>query len=191
MNRLMKVFGLLGMAAMLLVVSMATVLAAENVDWNNNVIRATGGGVAPANARNIAQARMMARRAAITDAYRQLAEYVGGVNVDSETTVSMAEVQSDVVKTRVQATVRGARIVDERQTGDGGYEVTVEVPMFGVSSLASAVISRPAVIESFPEQTADVLPSKVEPYQDGGWATPAPSRDNTGSSAAPAPDGKD
>ena len=62
--------------------------------------------------------------------------------------------------------------------------------MFGVSSLASAVISRPAVIESFPEQTADVLPSKVEPYQDGGWATPAPSRDNTGSSAAPAPDGK-
>ena len=190
MNRLMKVFGLLSMVTMLLVASMATVLAAENVDWNRNVIRATGGGVAPANARNIAQARMMARRAAITDAYRQLAEYVGGVNVDSETTVSMAEVQSDVVRTRVQATVRGARIVDERQTADGGFEVTVEVPMFGVSSLASAVISRPAVIESFPEQTADVLPSKVEPYQDGGWATPAPSRDNTGSSAAPAPDGK-
>ena len=193
MNRLMKVFGLLGMVTMLLVASMATVLAAENVDWNKNVIRATGGGVAPANARNIAQARMMARRAAITDAYRQLAEYVGGVNVDSETTVSMAEVQSDVVKTRVQATVRGARIVDERQTRDGGYEVTVEVPMFGVSSLASAVINRPAVVESFPEQTADVLPSKVEPYQDGGWATPAPSRDNTGSSAAPGsflPDGR-
>lgn len=189
MNRLMKVFGLLSMVTMLLVASMATVLAAENVDWNKNVIRATGGGVAPANARNIAQARMMARRAAITDAYRQLAEYVGGVNVDSETTVSMAEVQSDVVKTRVQATVRGARIVDERQTGDGGYEVTVEVPMFGVSSLASAVINRPAVIESFPEQTADVLPSKVEPYQDGGWATPAPST-NKGSSAAAAPDGK-
>ena len=61
--------------------------------------------------------------------------------------------------------------------------------MFGVSSLASAVISRPAVIESFPEQTADVLPSKVEPYQDGGWATPAPST-NKGSSAAAAPDGK-
>ena len=189
MNRLMKVFGLLSMVTMLLVASMATVLAAENVDWNKNVIRATGGGVAPANARNIAQARMMARRAAITDAYRQLAEYVGGVNVDSETTVSMAEVQSDVVRTRVQATVRGARIVDERQTGDGGYEVTVEVPMFGVSSLASAVINRPAVIESFPEQTADVLPSKVEPYQDGGWATPAPST-NKGSSAAAAPDGK-
>ncbi len=189
MNRLMKVLGLLSMVTMLLAASMATVLAAENVDWNANVIRATGGGVAPANARSIAQARMMARRAAITDAYRQLAEYVGGVNVDSETTVDMASVQSDVIKTRVQATVRGARIVAERQTSDGGYEVTVEVPMFGVSSLASAVISRPAVVESFPEQTAEVLPSRVEPYSDGGWATPAPSTSKS-SSAAPAPDGK-
>ena len=27
---------------------------------------------------------MMARRAAIVDAYRQLAEYVGGVNIDSQ-----------------------------------------------------------------------------------------------------------
>ncbi|WP_026767442.1 LPP20 family lipoprotein [Selenomonas ruminantium] len=189
MNRLMKVFGLFGLMVMLLVSSMATVLAAENVDWNKNVIRATGGGVAPAGARTLAQARMMARRAAITDAYRQLAEYVGGVNVDSETTVDMAAVQSDVIKTRVQATIRGARIVSEGQTGDGGYEVTMEVPLFGVSSLASAVIDRPATIESFPEQTPDVLPSVVEPYSEGGWATPAP-RTSTGSSAAPAPDGK-
>ncbi len=187
MNRLMKVFGLLSLVTMLLIASMATVLAAENVDWNSNVIRATGGGVAPAGARTMAQARMMARRAAITDAYRQLAEYVGGVNVDSQTTVDMAAVQSDVIKTRVQATIRGARIVSEGQTSDGGYEVTMEVPMFGISSLASAVLDRPAVVESFPEQVADVLPAPVEPYPNGGWATPAP---RTGSSAAPAPDGK-
>ena len=189
MNRLMKVFGLLSMVTMLLIASMATVLAAEHVDWNANVIRATGGGVAPASARTMAQARMMARRAAITDAYRQLAEYVGGVNVDSETTVDMAAVQSDVIKTRVQATIRGARIVSEGQTGDGGYEVTMEVPLFGVSSLASAVISRPAEVEAFPEQVPDVLPSKVEPYHEGGWTTPA-STTSTGSSAAPAPDGR-
>lgn len=191
MNRLMKVFGLLSMVTMLLVASMATVLAAENVDWNKNVIRATGGGVAPAGARTMAQARMMARRAAITDAYRQLAEYVGGVNVDSETTVDMAAVQSDIIKTRVQATIRGARIVSEGQTSDGGYEVTMEVPLFGVSSsLASAVIDRPAVVESFPEQVPNIQPAPVEPYSDGGWTTPAPSSTSSGSSAASAPSGK-
>ena len=164
MNRLAKVLGLMSLVAAMLVASMATVLAAENVDWNSNVIRATGGGVAPAGARTMAQARMMARRAAIADAYRQLAEYVGGVNVDSETTVDMAAVQSDVIRTKVKATIRGARIVSEGQTSDGGYEVTMEVPMFGVSSLASAVIDRPAVREAFPQQVPNVLPAPVKPH---------------------------
>ena len=181
MNRLAKVFGLMGLVVAMLAASMASVFAAEHVDWNSNVIRATGGGVAPAGARSIAQARMMARRAAITDAYRQLAEYVGGVNVNAETTVDMAAVQSDVVKTKVEATIRGARIVSEGRTNDGGYEVTMEVPLFGVSSLASAVIERPAQVEAFPAQVPDVLPAPVETHDDGGW---------TSSSAAAAPDGK-
>lgn len=191
MNRLAKVLGFMSLVAAMLVASMATVLAAENVDWNSNVIRATGGGVAPAGARTMAQARMMARRAAIADAYRQLAEYVGGVNVDSETTVDMAAVQSDVIRTKVKATIRGARIVSEGQTGDGGYEVTMEVPMFGVSALASAVIDRPAVVEAFPQQVPDVLPAPVKPYDGGGWITPdTSSTSGYGSSAATAPDGK-
>lgn len=188
MKRLARAAGMLALVAAMLVVSMATVLAAENVDWNSNVIRATGGGVAPAGARTMAQARMMARRAAITDAYRQLAEYVGGVNVNAETTVDMAAVQSDVIKTKVQATIRGARIVSEGVTSDGGYEVTMEVPLFGVSSLASAVLDRPATIEAFPAQVPDVLPAPVEPSSNGGWTTSSGS--SSGSSAAPAPDGK-
>ncbi|MBQ1809265.1 MAG: LPP20 family lipoprotein [Selenomonas sp.] len=185
MKKLARLLGLCSLVAAMLVASMATVLAAENVDWNSNVIRATGGGVAPAGARTMAQARMMARRAAIADAYRQLAEYVGGVNVDAETTVDMAAVQSDIIKTKVNATIRGARIVSEGQTGDGGYEVTMEVPMFGVSALASAVIDRPAVIESFPVQETNVAPARIEHRDDGLWTTT-----QSTSSAASAPDGK-
>ena len=189
MKKIGKMLGLLGMVMALLVASMATVLAAENVDWNKNVIRATGGGVAPAGARTMAQARMMARRSAIADAYRQLAEFVGGVNVDSETTVDMAAVQSDVIKTKVQATIRGARIVSEGQTGDGGYEVTMEVPMFGVSALAGAVLDRPAAIEAFPQQDTSVAPAPVNTSEEGRWTT-APATSSTTSSAAAAPDGK-
>ena len=190
MKKIVKLLGLCSLAAAMLVASMATVLAAENVDWNSNVIRATGGGVAPAGARTVAQARMMARRAAIADAYRQLAEYVGGVNVDAETTVDMAAVQSDVIRTKVNATIRGARIVSEGTTGDGGYEVTMEVPMFGVSALAGAVINRPAVIESFPEQDTSVAPARVETRDDGLWTTSPSTYSGTASSAASAPDGK-
>ena len=190
MKKIVKLLGLCSLVAAMLVASMATVLAAENVDWNSNVIRATGGGVAPAGARTVAQARMMARRAAIADAYRQLAEYVGGVNVDAETTVDMAAVQSDVIRTKVNATSRGARIVSEGTTGDGGYEVTMEVPMFGVSALAGAVINRPAVIESFPEQDTSVAPARVETRDDGLWTTSPSTYSGTASSAASAPDGK-
>ena len=120
------------------VFSTAPVLAAGGVDWNNSSITVIGAGVAPMNACNAAQARMMARRAAVVDAYRQLAETIKGVNVDSETTVQSMMTLDDTTKTKVSAFIQGARIVSEQVIPDGGYEVTMTVSMFGVSnSLAS------------------------------------------------------
>lgn len=205
MMRVSRLLATLVAMTAIMVFSMATVFAAanDNVDWDNSVIRATGGGVAPSRARTQAQARMMARRAAIVDAYRQLAEYVGGVNIDGETTVNMAEVTSDVIRTRVNATIRGARIVKEGVTSDGGYEVTMEVPLFGVSaSVASAVMERPATVEAFPEpepSVAPAAPASVHIDINVGTGTTTPSVDtgttgsaasSEGSSAAPAPAGR-
>ena len=150
------------LATMLAVMIMATASVLANpmdaVNWDNSTITVTGMGVAPSNARNAAQARMLARRAAVVDAYRQLAETVKGVNVESETTVEDFMVASDVTKTKVDAVVKGARIIDERVVADGGYEVTMSISMFGVSnSLASAVMPSDTVKESFPK------PTKVAP----------------------------
>ena len=205
MMRVSKLMATVVAMTAIMVLSMTTVFAASNdhVDWDNSVIRATGGGVAPSRARTQSQARMMARRAAIVDAYRQLAEYVGGVNIDSETTVEMAEVTSDVIRTKVNATIRGARIVSESVTSDGGYEVTMEVPMFGVSSsLASAVMERPSAVETFPEPVPSVAPSMpssvhIDINVGTGTTTPGTNTGTTGSaasskgsSAASAPSGR-
>lgn len=54
------------------------------------MVAATGTGIAPPTAINAAQAEMLARRAAVADAYRQLAEEVAGVQVDAESTVQRA-----------------------------------------------------------------------------------------------------
>lgn len=167
------------------VFSTAPVLAAEGVDWNNSSITVIGAGVAPMNAYNAAQARMMARRAAVVDAYRQLAETIKGVNVDSETTVQSMMTLDDTTKTKVSAFIQGARIVSEQVIPDGGYEVTMTVSMFGVSnSLASAVMPRPAAVESFPQPVAAVTPSVPASIHVDVTVT------QQGSSAAAAPAGK-
>ena len=160
MIRHFKLFGVM-LAAILLAMS-ATVDAAT--DWNTNKIQVTGMGVPnPRLATTPAHAAMLARRAALADAYRQLAEAVNGVQVDSETTVEQMMLTSDVVKTRISATIRGAQIVSEGELAGGGYSVTLELPLFGEgNSIAETVLERPAVVEPFPMPAPDYRPPVVE-----------------------------
>ena len=160
---MLRTFKLLGvLLAVILFATTATVDAAP--DWSTNTIRVTGTGVGnPALAKTPAHMSMMAKRAAMTDAYRQLAEMVQGVQVDAETTVEQMMLTNDIVKTRVSAIIKGARVVDEGELAGGGYEVTMEIPMFGGSGgLAETVIERPPVIEPFPTPTPDYRPPAPE-----------------------------
>ena len=133
-------------------------------NWNTNTIQVTGMGVAnPAMVRTAAHGAMMARRAAIADGYRQLAEVINGVQVDAETTIEQMMLTSDVVKTRVSAVIQGARIISEGELSGGGYSVTMEIPLFGGNGgLAETVIERPTYIEPFPTPAPDYRPPVVE-----------------------------
>ena len=173
----MKWVGMLaGVLITLLVGGVA--MAAGTTDWEKGSVQADGYGAAPAGVTGAGSSRIMARRAAIVDAYRNLAEYVQGVQVDATTTVRDMAVASDVVRTQVSAMVRGAQVVAEDMGPDGSYHVRLAVPLYGVSgSLASAVLPENLKPEAFPE------PQAVAP------APTVPSADTTGSSAAPVPSG--
>ena len=145
MNKKWGFFGIF-LAAFLILTSMKVDAA---TDWNSGVISATGTGI-PTTGTTGAQARILARRAAIADAYRQLLEMTKGVQVDAETTVEMMMVTSDTIRTRVSGIINGARIVNEQITPDGAYEVTMQIGMFGTGSLADAVIERPTEVIPFP-----------------------------------------
>ncbi|MEZ0373637.1 MAG: LPP20 family lipoprotein, partial [Candidatus Sericytochromatia bacterium] len=109
------------------------------IDWANRWVEATGSGV-PRETGNPAQARLLAQRAAVADAYRQLAETVHGVRIDAETTVLNYVTQSDVIRTRVQALIKGARQVGEaRQGADGVTQVTMRLPLYGADQLSGAI----------------------------------------------------
>ena len=148
-------------------------------DWDGGRIRAEGTGVAPMNTVSAAQARALARRAAIADAYRQLAEQIRGVDVDASTTVENMMVTNDTVRTHVSALVRGARIIEEKALRDGAYTVTLEVPVFGVSSLAGSVFTpnttreRWASPDSVYDRTTPAAPARRSPSTSSAGSAPS------------------
>lgn len=97
----------------------------------SSVVTAKGfGTVDMEKAVNKAQAKMMAKRAAVLDAQRQLSETVRGVQLTGGTTVQEYEVKSDLVATRVKDILQGAFIIDskiESESRSYAAEVTMGV----------------------------------------------------------------
>jgi len=73
------------------------------------------------------QRRLMAIRASKLDAYRSLAEQLYGIKIDSNTSVSSLTAKSDSFRARVNAIVRGARVVSVTPLADRNYETVLEV----------------------------------------------------------------
>ena len=73
------------------------------------------------------QKRLMAIRASKLDAYRSLAEQLYGIKIDSNTSIATLTAQSDSFRARVNAVVRGARIVSITPMADNNYETVLEV----------------------------------------------------------------
>ena len=101
------------------------------VNWSQGFVEAVGVGAPSPKAPTPSAARLFAERAAQVDGYRNLLETVKGVRVDSETTVENFMTTSDVIRTRVEGIVRGARVIDKRYMSDGAVEVTMRMPLQG------------------------------------------------------------
>ncbi len=106
-----------------------------SINYSEQTISAIGIGFVPTNAVNAGQARRMALRIAKNDALRQLIEIVNGVTLTSETTMSGAMVD-DVISTKVQGFIRGARQVGQpKYLSDTSVEMEFSVPMSGISDI--------------------------------------------------------
>lgn len=99
------------------------------INWTKGTVFASGYGVAGENIPN-RKKRLMARRAAQVDAYRNLAEILSGVRVSSETTIKDLEAHSDVIKTKLDAVIKGALIIKDIYQNEVA-QVVIEVKMDG------------------------------------------------------------
>jgi|GEM_PF-829209 len=95
----------------------------ENQDL---IIGVVGQGVAPMNTSSPAQAYALAKRAAVADAYRLIAEKVKGVRIDGQDLIKNMMVKRSTVRTSVKAMVRNANIV-ETTFKEGLCEVEMEI----------------------------------------------------------------
>jgi hypothetical protein len=71
--------------------------------------------------------RIMAKRAAEVDAYRRLAERVGGVKINSNTTIAGLATQSDEIRAQIRDSVKSAETIKIRYISDGSAEVTLRL----------------------------------------------------------------
>jgi len=90
------------------------------------IISVVGQGVAPMNTSSPAQAYALAKRAAVSDAYRLIAEKVKGVRVDGQDVIKNMMVKRSTVRTSVNAMVRNANVV-ETTFKEGLCEVEMEI----------------------------------------------------------------
>ncbi|MCX7990919.1 MAG: hypothetical protein N2999_02635 [Proteobacteria bacterium] len=146
--------------------AMPVVTASPSQAFVNGNFIVKGEGAAPADRPlSPAQKRIMAIRAAQVVAYRNLAEFLQGVNVYGETLVKDAAVTSDIIKTKVEALVKGAQIVSEQYDPMSELGIVyLKVDMFGTAGLAGQLI--PALLPTIPPAPmyAPAMVPPAEPY---------------------------
>jgi len=154
------------------------------VNWSQGIITAKGSGVPPKEARNIAQARLMTERAALTDARRNLLEVLKGVRVDSVTEVENFMMKSDQIRLQAEGFIQGSVELKQfrRYLSDGSIEVTVAMNLSGdflslMLSTAEEQRKEPAKIPTPPaELKTEQRKPPLEPPQSvsEGKASPPP-----------------
>jgi len=108
------------------------------VNWEGQVLKATGAGAPDLKATTPAQARLGAEKVAQLDAFRNLLAQAKGIRVSADKTVGDV-MASEEVKAKVEGVIRGYKVTAKRYFSDGGVELDVEVPLSALTELVAPV----------------------------------------------------
>lgn len=119
-----------------------TVTVTVEQAYKQDAILVVGEGV-PKKGTSGSQRRLTAIRAAEVAAQRSLAELLKGVNITGETTVRDAEVESDLIKSSVNAFVKGFQpVVKDWNAAEESALVILKVGMSGPKSFGAAMYEK-------------------------------------------------
>jgi len=134
------------------------------INWTKQVLRIKGNGFGPERVKSLGRRKILAKRAAKLDAYRNLIEVIKGVHITSSTSVEDMMLESDLIKSKTEGMLKGMKTVNVTYSNDGGCEITVEVNIdknggFLLSALNSGDVK---VIDNYPKFDWVALRNKVE-----------------------------
>lgn len=98
-----------------------------SVNWTQQVLTVVGNGFGPEHVKELGRRKILAKRAALQDAYRNLLEVVKGIQLTSSTSVKDMMLESDQIRTQTEGMLKGMKTKSISYSNDGGCEVTVEV----------------------------------------------------------------
>ena len=121
------------------VVDQATAIEEKgHVDWSIRTVKAIGFGVPRANVPP-AQGKILARRAAIVSAQRELLGIIKGVTIDAETTIKKGVTEKSEILSTIEGVIRGAAIIREHYE-EGVYEVEMAVSLSDIDSAVLPIV---------------------------------------------------
>jgi hypothetical protein len=126
---------LITFTALLIVLFVITSITASwgiRDDSEGETVIIKGIGYPPIKAESIAQARLMARRAAVIDAYRNALSMAGRERYEDGYFFSS-----------LNGFVKGMTIIDEEYLKDGGVQITAEVPFENITVLSKNISEIP------------------------------------------------
>lgn len=112
--------------------------------WENDILMVEGHGLAPSDNDNLQAKKILAKRAAIVDGYRYLAEIAGKVQITS---------QNFLTEKKIDAVVKGAEVISESYDEEGNCTVVLRVPIYGVTNSFAKAAFAPVDKEDFPAPT--------------------------------------
>lgn len=95
--------------------------------WAKRTVKVTGMGARPEYISDPNKAKVRAIRAARMDGYRQLAENIMGLKINSKTTVRDFITESDQIRSQLNTFIKGAKSDDMRILDDGTVEMDMSL----------------------------------------------------------------
>lgn len=131
------------------------------VDWQEQVLTATGSGAPDLRATTPAQARLGAETAAKLDAFRNLIAQAKGISIDGGRTLGDA-LEDETIRGSLQGALKGFKITHRRYYSDNGVEIDVEVPLSGVLAALPPSGSAPLALheEGAPRHTGLIVDAR-------------------------------